>query len=117
MGYLSFNEVMETALPTEDIEVPSLGGTVQIRAVTGAEWERAKRMSTNRKTKDLNEMRFAAMLVVAACVEPSFPPASEDRLMRELSAGVITRIAAAIGVLSGFEDDEGQDEDDDQGEA
>ena len=114
MDYLSFNTIMESTLAEADIEIPEWGGTVQVRALTGAEIARAKRKATNPRTKDLDEIQFNALLMVAGCIEPAFPPASEEQLMRTIAAGPVARIAARIIELSGLGD---QDEDDDQGEA
>lgn len=113
MDYLTLEAILETTLPVDDVELPECGGNVHVRAVTGAEWAKAKRLSTNKRTDALNEIKFATLLVVAGCLEPEFPPASDQQLLRKLPAGVITRIAARIGELSGFD----EDEDDDQGEA
>ena len=113
MGYLTLDEVLASTMPEDDVEVPECEGTVRVRAITGFEWAKAKRVATNKKTDVLDEIKFAALLVVAGCVEPEFPPTSEQQMLRKLPAGVITRIAARIGELSGFD----EDEDDDQGEA
>ena len=114
MDYLSCAEIMESTLPEADIEIPEWGGTVKVRAITGSECARAKSKATNQRTKDLDEIKFNALLMVAGCVEPEFPPASEEQLMRKIAAGPVARIAARIIELSGLGD---QDEDDDQGEA
>ncbi len=113
MGYLTFDEILEATMPEDDVELPELEGSVRVRAITGFEWAKAKRQATNRKTDVLNEIKFAALLTVAGCIDPPFPDKSAERLLRKMSAGVITRIAARIGELSGFD----EDEDDDQGEA
>ena len=112
MGYLSFTEIMESTLPEADIEIPEWGGTVKVRAITGAEVARAKSKATNPRSQDLDEIKFNALLMVAGCVEPAFPPASEEQLMRQIAAGPVARIAARIIELSGL-----GDQDDDQGEA
>lgn len=113
MGYLTLEEILETTLPADDVELPECGGSVQVRAVTGAEWAKAKQLATNPRNNILNEIKFAALLVVAGCVEPALPKASEQQLLRQMPAGIITRLATRIGELSGFE----EDEDEDQGEA
>ena len=113
MDYLTFEEILEATLPEDDVELPEWNGAVRVRAITGAEWAKAKRLATNRRTDALNEIKFAALLTVAGCIEPKFAPGSDQQLLRQAAAGAITRIAARIGELSGFEDDE----DDDQGEA
>ncbi len=113
MGYLSFDDIMSSTLPEVDVEVSEWGGTVKVRAVTGAEMARCKKDATNRRTDDLDEIKFNALLVVAGSVDPSFPKGSDQRLMREQAAGPVARIAQEIMKLSGFGDDEG----DDSGEA
>lgn len=113
MGYLTLDEILEATMPEDDVDLPECKGSVRVRAVTGFEWAKAKRLATNKKTDALNEIKFAALLVVAGCVDPEFPPTSELRMLRQLPAGIITRLAARIGELSGFD----EDEDDDQGEA
>ncbi len=115
MEYLTFQEIMESTLPEGDVEIAEWGGSVKVRAVTGAQVAKAKRDATNRRTGDLDEIKFNALITVAGCVDPEFPPASEMRLMREVAAGPVARIAAEIIELSGLGADE--DEDDDQGEA
>lgn len=113
MDYLTLDEILEATMPEDDVELPECKGSVRVRAITGFEWALAKRQATSRKTDVLNEIKFAALLTIAGCIEPEFAPKSEDLLLRKMSAGVITRIAGRIGELSGFE----EDEDDDQGEA
>jgi hypothetical protein len=95
-------------LPEEDVEVPEWGGTVKVRAITGAEMARAKRAATKKPANEIDEIQFNALLVVAGCVEPSFPPASEQRLMREQAAGPVARIASRIMDLSGFGGEEAE---------
>ena len=102
MAYLSFDDIMSTTLPEEDVDVPEWNGVVKIRALTGAEMAKAKRAATRRPAGEIDEIQFNALIVAAGCVEPSFPPASEQRLMREQAAGPVARIASRIMDLSGF---------------
>ena len=114
MGYLSYVQIIETTLPVADVDVPEWSGKVQVRAITTAEVAKARRTATNPRTKDLDELRFNAYIVVVGCVDPEFPPEGADQLIRKAAAGAVARIAAVIVELSGLGED---DEDDDQGEA
>ena len=114
MDYLALDAIMSGTLPEQDVDVPDWGGTIKVRAITNSELARCKAHATNKRNGDLDEVKFNALVLVAGCVEPEFPPASEMQIMRQLTPGPVARIANVIMDLSGFSD---EDEDDDSGEA
>lgn len=113
MDYLTLNEILEHALPQDDVEIPEWGGKVKVRALTSAEMTRCERFATNQRTDKTDGMEFQARMVEAGCVEPKLAPGQYKALMGK-EPGLLSRIAARIAALSGIEDEE---EDDDQGEA
>ena len=113
MDYLTLNEILEHALPQEDVEIPEWGGKVRVRAITSAEMTRCERFATNQRTDKIAGMELQARMAEAGCIEPKLAPGQYKALLTK-EPGILYRIAQCIMDLSGMGDDE---EDEDQGEA
>jgi hypothetical protein len=97
-------------LPTKDVEVPEWGGTVRVRAMTGAERDLFETTlvadkGEDRKTKFINlRARFCSLVVVG---EDSRTPLFTEKDMEALgkkSARALNRVFEAGRELSGFSD-------------
>jgi len=101
MDYLTLSNIIEAALPEDDVELPEWGGMVKVRAITSAELERAKRQAMNRKTGELREVQLTALIVEAGCVQPEFAPGQYKLLMAK-PLGPLSKISDRILELSGI---------------
>lgn len=89
-------------LPTEWVEVPEWGGSLQIRALTVREVENIMRLSTNKKGA-VNTTQSSLLMFVRAVVEPKFTDMDIDDLKGK--SALVFRIVKDINRLSGITDD------------
>jgi hypothetical protein len=115
MDYLTLNEILECALPQDDVEIPEWGGKVRVRAITSAEMTRCERFATDQRTGKTDGMELQARMVEEGCVEPKLAPGQYKVLLTK-EPGILNRIATHIMELSGMGDEDAK-EDGDQGEA
>lgn len=101
MAHLSLGDIMEAAMPEEEVEVPAWGGTVKVRAISAAELARAKREATNPRTKETDNVRLTCLIVEMGCVEPEFAPGQYKALLNK-PLGPINDVAERILDLSGI---------------
>ena len=101
MPYLSLSDIMESAMPEADVDVPGWSGTVRVRAISAAELARAKRTATNARTQEVDNIALTCLIVEAGCVEPSFAPGQYKALLNK-PLGPINAVAERILDLSGI---------------
>jgi len=93
----------QTALKTEDVDVPEWGGAVRVRELTGAERDALEMSVAGGDKRDLHNMR--ARLVAMACIDEDgkrlFSDADAKRL-GELSAAALDRVFWVAMRLSGM---------------
>ncbi len=94
-------------LPEEDVEMPELGGSVRIRALTKAEHQAAMKESTLQyNTKDgqkgdLDRQRFELVMVVHSMVEPQIT-LNDIIKLRQLPLAAIERLQHAVLRINGL---------------
>ena len=97
-------------LPMEKHEIPELGGSVNIRGLTGSEWDSIT--SKRDKSGEIEQRALAARFVAVGVVDderkPVFAPGDVEGLNSLLPYGVLLRIANIVKKLSGLKDDEGK---------
>lgn len=89
-------------LPTEWVEVPEWGGSIQIRALTVREVESIMRLATNKKGA-VNTTQSSMLMFVRAVVEPKFTDMDIDDLKGK--SALVFRIVKEINRLSGITDE------------
>jgi hypothetical protein len=99
MDYLTKEAIMETSLPEDDVEVPTWGGKVHVRALTSAELSRARRETL--VNGEMDAILANAAIVVAGCLTPKFPPGYGKILASRKTPGPISKISTRILELSG----------------
>lgn len=97
-------------LPTKDVEVPEWGGTVKVRALTGAERDRFEASMITEKDETRGEKlvnlraRMCAMTIVG---EDGRTPVFSDKQVEKLgekNARALNRVFEVARELSGFTD-------------
>lgn len=96
-------------LPTEDVEVNEWGGTVRVRALTGAERDKLESSVVEQRGKKTrtNLLDFRAKLVAASVVDDSGQLIFTEKDIRSLSqksAGALDKVAEVASRLSGMSD-------------
>lgn len=112
MALLTAAEILAADdLPTEDVEVPEWGGTVRVRALTGAERDALEASvveQKGRKTKT-NLKDFRAKLVARSVVNEAGQLAfseSDIRALSQKNAGALDRVASVASKLSGMSEED-----------
>ncbi len=107
MDFVTLEDVLDRALPGNEVEVPEWGGKVEVRAITSSELDRVQRLATAR-SGELNGAKANVIMTILGCVEPRFALVHLDKLMRQ-PPGPFVRISSAIMELSGMEGEEEED--------
>lgn len=94
-------------LKTEDVEVPEWGGSLRLRALTGAERDTLEESLVEQKGKHqkMNMLNFRAKLVASSAVDEKGHRIFDEKDIRALSnknAGALDRLAAVASKLSGM---------------
>lgn len=112
MALLSAEQILAADdLPTEDVEVSEWGGTVRVRALTGAERDKLESSvveQRGKKTKT-NLLDFRAKLVAASVIDESGHLAFSEKDVRALSqksAGALDKVASVASKLSGMSEED-----------
>lgn len=127
MALLSAVDILNAEdLETKDVEVPEWGGTVRVRALTGAERDKleASVVKQQGRKQKMNLLDFRAKLVAGTAINEAgqliFTEA-DIRALSQKSAGALDKVAAVASKLSGmseedveelvsdFEDDQSED--------
>lgn len=106
---------------TKEVEMPRFGVSFTIRALTMKEINRMRKQATDlvggkgKTVEVLDEENFAALLIVAACVNPDWKaPAllaklgvetAADAVSKRLLAGEMSILSGEIMAVSGFDMD------------
>lgn len=102
---LSIDEFLDRAKPkTKTLDVPELGGSVVIRALTVKDREEIMSASQDLRTGKVREQDFMAVTVLKGLVEPKLSTAHVERL-RDSQFGVIAKISTEIWSISGVDGD------------
>lgn len=106
---LSRQQILEADdLVTKDIEVPEWGGTVRIRALTGAERDKLEQSMVKGRgpNASVNMVNFRARMVVAAAVDEAghalFISEDDVKQLGNKSSKALDRLAEAASRLSGM---------------
>jgi hypothetical protein len=97
-------------LPTKDVEVPEWGGTVKVRALTGAERDKFEasmitEANESRGDKLMNlRARMCAMTIVGEDGKSSLFTDKDVEALGRKSARALNRVFEAARELSGFTD-------------
>ena len=116
MDFLTIGDIMDAGLPRAVVQMPEWGGQVEVRAITMAEMQRAKRQSRDPHTKDIDEIKMMALIVEYGCVQPEFAPGQYQALMNK-EPGPLTRISDRILELAGLAEPTKPVDGSEQGEA
>ncbi len=112
MALLTAAEILAADdLPTEDVEVPEWGGTVRVRALTGAERDalEASVVEQRGKKTKTNLKDFRAKLVARSVVNEAGQLAfseSDIKLLSQKNAGALDKVATVASKLSGMSEDD-----------
>jgi hypothetical protein len=106
LARITRDQFFAAAIPTEVVEVPELGGSVEIRALTVAQQQTIA--TSVKRMKDGQDADAACKTLIEGMIDPQLTAADYDAL-KERSAGAITRIVGRIVCLSGMTK-ESQDE-------
>lgn len=108
MTYLSRESILDADdLSYDDVDVPEWGGTVRVRALTGAERDRFEASIAGGKKPSYDN--FRSKLVVASVVDADgerlFTQA-DVQLLGKKSAAALNRVFEAAQRLSGLNDED-----------
>jgi hypothetical protein len=96
----------------ETVQIPELGGSVRIKALTSGEQARYEASLRDRNAEFIpgRMMQNRERLIVAACVDeegqPLFKESDVVHLHENLPCGVASKLCAAIRKVSGMDEDE-----------
>ena len=102
MARITRDQFFAAAIPTEVVEVPELGGDVEIRALTVAQQDAIA--SSVKRRKDGQEADAACKTLIEGMVDPKLTAADYEAL-KDRSAGAVARIVGRIVRLSGMTKD------------
>lgn len=108
MALLSAKAILDADdLVTEDVQVKEWGGTVRVRALTGAERDKLEASLVEQKGKHqkLNMINFRAKLVAATAIDDKGHLLFEEKDVLQLankSGGALDRVADVASRLSGM---------------
>ena len=110
--FLTREQIMATPeLTTEVVEVPEWGGSVRVKALSGAERDKYEESLTRMKGKKLEfrlanvRARLAALAIVDEAGKPLFAEADVAALGRK-SAKALDRVFAVAMQLAGLRDED-----------
>jgi hypothetical protein len=90
----------------KDVELPELGGTVRVRALTKGKRDRMRRGITNPDGGITDPAEFEIRMFVAGVCEPKVSREQALRMKDRWPASMWDRVLAAIGELGGADPEE-----------
>ncbi len=109
MGYLTRQQILEREdIATVDVEVPEWGGTVRVKAMTGAQRDRLEASTRTAKGKP-DRTHFFARMVAWCCVDEDGQRIFSEPDVLELSkksSAALMRVAVTVQKLSAIDPDD-----------
>lgn len=112
MSLLSREAILKADdLVTEDVDVPEWGGTVRVKALTGAERDKLESSVVEQKgnKQRMNLTNFRAKLVASSIIDEKGHPLFDEKDIRQLaakSAGALDRVSTVASRISGMSDED-----------
>jgi hypothetical protein len=124
-------DVLKSLLDAEQdvqdtVNMPRFNAEFIIRALDGKDIDRIQDQCTfykgkgSKRVKEIDEQKFGSLLIVKACVVPNWNAQelkdkyethdASEVVKKRLLAGEISKLAAAIMEVSGYTDEEGEEE-------
>ena len=106
MTLLSRQQILEREdITTVDVDVPEWGGTVRVKAMTGAQRDRLEKLSTTKEGRP-NKDGFFARIVAWCVVDEDGERVFDEKDVAELgkkSSAALMRVAAVAQKLSAID--------------
>lgn len=114
MARLSRAELLQKAAamvgnwPTDELDIPELGGSVRVRGISGADRQQIvnkARIKKGPRKGEIDDEQFRAGMLAASLIDDEGAPLlqyDDLAVLSQLPAGLVDRVMGTVNRLSGF---------------